>query len=85
VILRTFFGSSRQATHVRIVVLYNQCTGNPDFQGEQDADSLNDRDCPSGTGRTLPPILGDLPDVRAERASEMHIFELEVFSSSAVT
>jgi uncharacterized repeat protein (TIGR01451 family) len=84
-ILRTFFAGPRQATHVRIVVLNNQCTGNPDFQGEQDADPLNDTDCRFGNpGGTLPPILGDLPDVLAERASEVHISELQVFSSSAV-
>ena len=29
------------ATHVRFVVLTNQCTGAPDYQGDQDDDPIN--------------------------------------------
>jgi extracellular elastinolytic metalloproteinase len=30
-------------------VLSNQCTGGPDFQGDQDNDPTNDSDCVSGS------------------------------------
>ena len=54
-LLRSFDIPSTQATHVRIRVLANQCTGKTDFQGEQDTDPLNNTDCrvtsltPTGT------------------------------------
>ncbi|HXF57618.1 MAG TPA: peptidase M36, partial [Actinomycetota bacterium] len=50
-ILREFrLSAPVEATHVRLVVLNNQCTGNPAFQGEQDADPLNTTDCRVGAG-----------------------------------
>ena len=48
-ILRSFSFPAVNARHVRIVVLHNQCTGNPAFQGEQDTDPTNDTDCRVGT------------------------------------
>jgi hypothetical protein len=82
-ILRSFTGPSRQATHVRIVVLHNQCTGNPDFQGEQDNDPLNPTDCRFGNpSSAVVPIFGDLPQVLAERQDEVHIAELQVFGAA---
>jgi extracellular elastinolytic metalloproteinase len=86
-ILRNFApGSSRQATHVRIVVLHNQCTGNADFQGEQDNDPLNPTDCRFGNpSSSVVPVFGDLPQVLAERQDEVHITELQVFSSAGGT
>jgi extracellular elastinolytic metalloproteinase len=33
------------ATHVKFIVLNNQCTGQPSFQGEQDQDPDNSTDC----------------------------------------
>ena len=44
-ILREFTFSPIQATHLRLVVKHSQCTGGPDFQGEQDADPANATDC----------------------------------------
>ncbi len=38
-----------KATHLRLKVLTNQCTGGPDFAGEQDNDPLNDTDCQLGS------------------------------------
>ena len=38
--LRAFALPPTDATHVKFVVLTNQCTGNPDFQGEQHNDPL---------------------------------------------
>jgi extracellular elastinolytic metalloproteinase len=43
--LRTFQIPRTQATHVRLVVLTNQCTGNPDFNGEQDNDPNSTTNC----------------------------------------
>ncbi|MCW2665963.1 MAG: peptidase fungalysin, partial [Frankiales bacterium] len=36
-----------RADHLKLVVRSNQCTGAPDFRGEQEADPLSDSDCPS--------------------------------------
>jgi extracellular elastinolytic metalloproteinase len=44
-ILREFTFSPVQATHLRLVVKNSQCTGGPDFQGEQDNDPNNATDC----------------------------------------
>jgi hypothetical protein len=46
-LLRDFTFSPVKATHVRVVVRSTQCTGGPDFQGEQDADPFNATDCNS--------------------------------------
>ena len=37
-----------RATHLRLEVLTNQCTGGPDFQGDQDNDPATNTDCPTG-------------------------------------
>jgi hypothetical protein len=44
-LLRNFDIPNTKATHLRLVVKTNQCTGGPDFQGEQDADPINPTDC----------------------------------------
>ena len=44
-LLRTFNVSRTTATHVKLVVDTNQCTGNPDYHGEQDQDPANETDC----------------------------------------
>ncbi|MGH3023698.1 MAG: M36 family metallopeptidase, partial [Gaiellaceae bacterium] len=44
-ILRTFQVPTVKATHVKLVVVSNQCTGNPDFHGVQDQDPANETDC----------------------------------------
>jgi extracellular elastinolytic metalloproteinase len=81
-ILRRFVLPGRlKASHVRIVVLANQCTGNPSFHGEQDADPLNGTDCREGSpGAGTVEIFGDLPQVVAPRDNEVRIAELQVFS-----
>jgi len=51
-ILRDFDVPDTTATHVRLVVLTNQCTGGTAYQGDQDpGDPLNDSDCVSGSSR----------------------------------
>jgi extracellular elastinolytic metalloproteinase len=44
-LLRTFNVPTSTATHVKLVVASNQCTGNGDFHGEQDQDPNNETDC----------------------------------------
>ena len=44
-ILRRFDVPNFEATHVKLVVKTNQCTGGPGFQGDQDADPANNPDC----------------------------------------
>ncbi len=46
---KTFNVPDTSATHVRLVVLENQCTGQSQFAGEQDNDPLNDTDCKSAS------------------------------------
>jgi hypothetical protein len=63
------------------VVLDNQCTGNPAFQGDQDADPASGSDCREGSPGGGPvPVFGDLPQVLAPRDNEVHVAELEVFT-----
>jgi extracellular elastinolytic metalloproteinase len=63
--------SSSRATHVQLVVLNNQCTGNEHYQGEQDNDPANVTDC----------RLGSPSGAFVERDTEIRAAELQVFSS----
>jgi extracellular elastinolytic metalloproteinase len=45
--LRSFAIPSTRATHLRLRVLSNQCTGQRAYAGDTDADPTNDADCPS--------------------------------------
>jgi hypothetical protein len=58
------------ATHVKFVVVANQCTGQPSYAGDQDNDPNNNADCPSFTP----------PAPTQPRANEVHATELPVFS-----
>ncbi len=52
-ILRSYtLAAAVKATHVRIVVVTNQCTGSDAFQGEQDNDPANGTDCREGSPGT---------------------------------
>ena len=48
-ILRSFNVPKTKATYVRLRVLTNQCTGAPDYQGEQDNDPRALDDCSAGS------------------------------------
>jgi hypothetical protein len=50
--LRSFDLNDIAATMVRFVVKTNQCTGGPDFQGDQDNDPSNNSDCKSSGNAT---------------------------------
>ena len=68
-----------QATHVRLVVLTNQCTGQTDFHGIQDADPLNPTDC---RGQGEPPGTDPLLRAPAAQAATVRAAELQVFTNT---
>ena len=47
--MRSFDVPQTKATHVRLRVLTNQCTGGPAYQGDQDNDPGNSTDCDETT------------------------------------
>ncbi|MGC9667512.1 M36 family metallopeptidase [Planosporangium sp. 12N6] len=47
--IRSFSFPPVLATHLRIKVLASQCTGGPDYAGEQDADPATTTDCATGS------------------------------------
>jgi hypothetical protein len=48
-IMRSFAVPDTRATHVRLRVLTNQCTGQPAYRGDLDDDPMNDADCVTGS------------------------------------
>ncbi|HEU0212699.1 MAG TPA: M36 family metallopeptidase [Jiangellaceae bacterium] len=52
-ILRTFDIPDTLATHLRLEVVTNQCTGTPDYAGEQDADPRANTDCRTASSQAL--------------------------------
>ena len=61
---------SHRFTHVRLVVLDNQCTGNTAFHGDQDNDPNMNADCRTGSPPTFVP-----------RGNDVRAAELQVYSS----
>jgi len=59
-ILRSFDVPDTVATHIRIVVLANQCTGTPDYRGDQDDDPRNVTDCVDGSTQDLNVRIAEL-------------------------
>jgi extracellular elastinolytic metalloproteinase len=62
-IMRSFAVPQTRATHVRLRVLTNQCTGTPAYHGDQDDDPLNVTDCREGS-----------PQDDNVRAAELQVF-----------
>ena len=54
------------ATHVKLRVISNRCTGTPEYQGEQDADPANETDCDENTTNST---QGEIV-----RATELEVF-----------
>jgi hypothetical protein len=52
-IVKSFAIPVTKATHLRIEVLTNQCTGAPDYAGEQDSDPGADTDCSTASAQAL--------------------------------
>ena len=67
-LVKTFDVPDVPATHVRLVALENQCTGAPEYAGEQDSDPTNATDCKAASTRD-----------ESVRAAELEVF---VFDSS---
>lgn len=63
-IMRSFEIPSTKATFVRLRVLTNQCTGAPDYQGEQDNDPRAATDCDEASSQGL-----------NVRAAELQVFQ----------
>jgi extracellular elastinolytic metalloproteinase len=59
-ILRSFDVPNTTATHLRIVVLTNQCTGTPAYRGDQDDDPRNVTDCVDGSTQDLNVRIAEL-------------------------
>jgi extracellular elastinolytic metalloproteinase len=57
------FALTGSATHIRFIVLQNQCTGAPDYQGDLDDDPNNVTDCSAGSPQDL-----------TVRAAELQVF-----------
>ena len=65
--IRTFEIKSSWATHVKFVVVDNQCTGTPSYLGEQDNDPTNPTNCRGHHQRR--PGAGDRAPALLERGS----------------
>jgi extracellular elastinolytic metalloproteinase len=63
-IMRSFDVERSRATHVRLRVVANQCTGGPDFAGEQDMDPRARTDCRLAS-----------PQALNVRAAELQVFD----------
>ena len=72
--LRPFKVTETMATHLRLVVRDNQCTGAPDFQGEAnpDSDPAFNPDCDTQAGSPDRAVLK--PPTQLVRASEFQVF-----------
>ncbi|HEX8095669.1 M36 family metallopeptidase [Jatrophihabitans sp.] len=71
-LMRRFDVPDRTATHLKLIVLHNQCTGGPAYQGDQDNDPTSDSDCVTGASTTNPLFTPSGPTVKAA--------EIEAFS-----
>ncbi|MGH9209298.1 MAG: M36 family metallopeptidase [Acidimicrobiales bacterium] len=69
-ITRSFDIPRTTATHVMLRVLDNQCTGTPDFRGDQDDDPRHDTDCVTGSTALFGVSQGEIV-----RAAELQVFE----------
>lgn len=50
-LMQSFAVPETRASHVRLRVLTNQCTGAPAYQGDQDDDPVNVTDCSAGSAQ----------------------------------
>jgi extracellular elastinolytic metalloproteinase len=86
-ILRPFDVTDTTATHVKLVVRASQCTGGPDFQGENnpDNDPLFDPDCDAILSPLQSPDRAVLNPPRDQvRASELQVFSEQTLPGTPV-
>ena len=67
------------ATHIRFVVLHNQCTGQDDFQGVQETDPTSPSDCRTGEEPTADP-----PNALVSRDKDVRAAELQLTTKNPV-
>ncbi|HEX8304208.1 MAG TPA: M36 family metallopeptidase [Jatrophihabitans sp.] len=70
-LVRKFDIPDRLATHLKLIVLNNQCTGTPAYRGDQDNDPANDSDCVTGSSTTNPLLA---PNAGTVKAAEFQAF-----------
>ena len=84
--IRAFDVPDTFATHVRLRVLTNQCTGNPQFSLEQNpvSDPTSNPDCVDGfTGAALTGTTATNPaTIRTTQRHKVRVSELQVFSQA---
>lgn len=68
-IMRSFDIPDTNATHVKLRVLENQCTGQDGYRGDQDDDPRHDTDCVTGSAAVFGVSQGDIV-----RAAELQVF-----------
>ncbi|MDP9445268.1 MAG: M36 family metallopeptidase [Actinomycetota bacterium] len=73
-ILREFDVPDVRATHVRLVVLSNQCTGNSEYHGDQDNDPNVHSDCRTQGLVAAPDEAIIAPQDTTVRAAELQVF-----------
>jgi uncharacterized repeat protein (TIGR01451 family) len=73
-IFQQFDVPDTEATHVRMVVLSNQCTGNLEYQGDQDNDPLVHSDCRTQGVISAPDEVVIAPQDQTVRAAELQVF-----------
>ncbi len=73
-ILREFDVPDTRATHVRMVVLSNQCTGNSEYHGDQDNDPFVNSDCRTDGLASAPDEEVIAPQDTNVRAAELQVF-----------
>ena len=73
-IFRQFDVPDRRATHVRMVVQDNQCTGNTQYHGDQDNDPLVFSDCRTQGLAAAPDEAVLAPQDKTVRAAELQVF-----------
>jgi hypothetical protein len=69
-IMRSFDVPRTTASHVRLRVLDNQCTGTPAYRGDQDDDPRHDTDCVAGSAASTGVAQGTVV-----RAAELQVFD----------
>jgi extracellular elastinolytic metalloproteinase len=85
--LRNFvFSQPVKATHLQLRVLNTQCSGGPDFQGEQDSDPANSTDCMSANAQwitALNVVSGGSLVTAIKPGDTARATDIQVFSSTA--
>jgi len=69
--LRDFDIPDGPATHVRLVVVHNQCTGGPRYQGEQDADPRTTTGCIEGSSADASVYAAELQAFGQDASAEV--------------